>query len=230
LISGYDEDGKVLIGWSFFQNFPEFNQGITFEPEGYFRKADWFKDTESLVLVGAKQPGPPQGELIWDALHWMLQVTRTPMVRPQADAPEAYRERANGLAAYSAWAEELLRDEDFTPGDEMRLRALHDAHNNAVGALAEARWYGALFLIQVIETLHYSMTEDLLHAAACYTAEHNLMWKLWDLAGGNGNPEAYKLFADPAIRRQMVPLIEEARRKDEQAANHIELAIARHPL
>jgi hypothetical protein len=67
--------------------------------------------------------------------------------------------------------------------------------------------------------------EDILHAAACYAGEHDLMWQLWDLAGGNGNPEAHRQMADPAIRHQMVSIIQQARDKDAQAANHLEQAL-----
>jgi hypothetical protein len=108
------------------------------------------------------------------------------------------------------------------------LRQRHQVHNDAVGNVAEARWYGSQFLIQASnpDILHYSMAEDLLHAAACYAAEHDLMWKVWDLAGGNGNPDAWKMFADPSVRRQMVPVILEARRKDAEAADHIERTLS----
>ncbi len=227
IITGYDEEGDMLIGWSFFQGIPGFNDGIEFEPNGYFRKQDWFKDTHSLLIIDEKQERPPLKQLYKDALQWAVQVTRTPIVRPETDAPEWYRGRANGLAAYDAWAESLLHDELFTNASDARLIELHDIHNGAVGQVAEARWYGSQFLIQASnpDILHYSMAEDLLHAAACYAAEHDLMWKVWDLAGGNGNPEAWKKLADPAVRRQMIPVIIEARNKDEQAIDHIEQAL-----
>jgi hypothetical protein len=235
IITGYDENGEVLIGWSFFQGIPEFATSLEFEPAGkehlagYFRKRDWFNNTHSLLVIGEKQEQPPLKEIYRDALQWMLKVTRVPMVRPEPDAPEWYRGRANGLAAYEAWADNLLCDEDFSNAEEARLRELHDIHNGAVGQVAEARWYGSQFLIQASDPdiLHYSLTEDLLHAAACYAAEHDLMWKLWNLAGGNGNPDAWKKLADPAVRRQMVPIIHEARDKDAKAAEHIERALAK---
>ncbi len=49
IITGFDEGGDVLTGWSFFQGFPPFNEGLEYEPgeegqPGYFRKRDWFKD------------------------------------------------------------------------------------------------------------------------------------------------------------------------------------------
>jgi len=221
IVTGYDEGGDVLIGWSFFQNMPEFNAGVEFEPSGQFRKRDWFNYPPgfSLIVTGQKKPRPPLSETYRQALEWMVQVARTPVT---------FGDRNNGLAAYTAWAERLLRDEDF-PNDEVTLRQRHDVHNNLVSMVAEARWHGSQFLIQASDPdiLHFRMTEDLLHAAACYAAEHDLMWKLWDLAGGNGNPDAYRHFADPAVRRQMVPIIHQAREKDAQAAEQIMRALAR---
>jgi len=229
IITGYDDNGDILIGWSFFQGIPEFNTGVELEPSGYFRKRDWFKDTHSLLIIEGKQEKPLLKDVYRDALIWMLKVARTPMVKTGSDVPEWYKDRHNGLAAYEAWARHLLRDEDFPSGDEAVLHQRHEVHEGAVGMVAERRWYGSQFLVQASnpDILHYKMAEDLLHAAACYAAEHDLMWKLWDLAGGNGNPEAYRKLADPAVRRQMVPVILQARDKDAEAVNHIERALAK---
>ena len=221
ILTGYDEGGDVLIGWSFFQNTAAFNAGVEFEPSGQFRKRNSFDYPAgfSFIVVGQKKEKPPLPDTYRRALEWMLDVARTRITRGG---------RHNGLAAYATWADHLLGDEDF-PEDEATLRQRHDVHNGAVGMLAEARWYGSQFLIQASnpDVLHYSMTEDLLHAAACYAAEHDLMWQLWDLAGGNGNPDAYRYFADPAVRRHMVPIIQQAREKDAQATEHITRALAR---
>ena len=207
--------------WRLVQDFPDFNAGVTFEPSGQFRKSDWFnyKPEFSFIVIGEKKSQPPLQETYRRALEWMLLVARTPLT---------FGNRHNGIAAYAAWAEHVLRDDDF-PDDEATLRQRHDVHNNMVGMVAEARWYGAQFLIQASDPdiLHFSMAEDLLHAAACYAGEHDLMWKLWDLAGGNGNPDAYRYFADPAVRRQMVPIIQQAHDRAAQAADHIERALAR---
>ena len=146
--------------------------------------------------------------------------------------PVTFGDRPNGLAAFMAWSEQLLRDEDF-PNDEAILRQCHDVHNSVVNLVAEARWYGRRFLVgmadHVESHVHRDIIEPLLHAAACYTGEHALMWKLWDLTGGIGNPDAYRYFADPAVRRQMAPVIQQARDKHAQAADHIEQALASSP-
>jgi hypothetical protein len=230
IVAGYDEGGDVLIGWSFFQGFPEFSSGVEFEPSGQFRKRDWFKDTDCLLIVGEKMDKPSLEETCRTALEWMLQVARTPMVRPEPDAPEWYRDRHNGLAAYNAWAEHLLRDEAWPVGDETMLRAHHRIHEDVVGSVAEARWYGSVFLAQLVEGFvagpgKRGTQAEILHAAACYAAEHDLMWEVWELEGGIGNPEAYRYMADPALRRAMADIVRQARDQDAQAAEYIEKAL-----
>ena len=55
--------------------------------------------------------------------------------------------------------------------------------------------------------------------------EHDLMWQVWDAAGGNGNPDAWSRLAEPAVRRRIVPLILAAWDKDMDAIAHLEHAL-----
>ena len=227
IITGYDDGGKTLIGWNFFQNLPEFNAGVEFESDGQYRKRDWYRDIHSILILDGKRTRPPLKETYRQALQWGCKVMRTPVAYSKPDVPEWYRERANGLAAYTAWAEQLLQDDDFATSDEAILRTRHDVHNNAVGFIAEARWYGGQFLRQAVEYLPPAASKDLYRAAACFAEEHDLMWDVWKLAGGNGNPDAWKNLSEPAVRRAMAPIILQARRLDEEAANFIEQALTR---
>ena len=186
---------------------------------GMFRVRHWFEYQPgfSVMLVGEKKPRPALAEIYRDALGWMVTVARTPLTSG---------DRCNGLGAYAAWIAQVEHDDDFRE-DEAVLRARHDVHNGVVGTLAEARWYGMQFLLQAGsgEILPYQGAGELLHAAACYAEIHNLMWKVWNLAGGNGNPDAWRLFAGPDVRRRIVPVLREAHRQDEMAAQHIERAL-----
>jgi len=226
IVAGYDESGDVLIGWSFFQD-PKAEA----EPSGYFRQRDWFENTVALLIIGDRVDKPSLQDTCRDALQWMLHVTRMPMVRPEPDAPEEYQRRHSGLAAYKAWAAHLLNDDAWPLSDESVLRAHHQIHNDAVGTVAEARWYGSVFLAQIVEGFEAGPKKpgreaDILHAAACYAAEHDLMWEIWELAGGIGNHEAHQAMADPNVRRAMVEIIRQAREQDARAADYIERALA----
>jgi hypothetical protein len=230
LINGYDESGDVILGWNFFQGI---EPGIEKEPSGYYRKRDWAKGVQSLLVIGEKGPRPALKETYRASLEFALKVVRTPMVRPESSAPEGYQHRHNGLAAYEAWANHLLRDQDFAVGDEAAWRQRHQIHTDTVGMLAEARWYGSQFLIGMTaggdDIVHRAAVEDLYQAAALYAGEHSLMWEVWGLAGGLGNPEGWKMFADPVVRRKMIPIIRQARDKDAQAADHLERTLACWP-
>lgn len=218
IITGYDEGGDVLIGWSFFQDFPEFNAGVEFEPSGEFRRRDWFELTQSPLLIGGRRPHTALDEVYRRALAWALQVVQTP-------ATTAYGAvRHNGLAAYHAWAEQLQRgDELADPGE---LGTCYMAHNDAVSTVAEGRWYAACFLRQVAAH-RPGLAGPLLEAASHYEAEHDLMWQLWTLVGGIGySAGQMEKLAQPEIRRQMVPIIHRARDLDAQAAASIEQALA----
>ena len=217
LIVGFDKGGEVLIGWSYFQTVPEFNQGVEFEPSGYFRKKGWFADTESILLINDKVEKPPVDKVYRKALEWALTVSRTPRVKGDFH---------NGHAAYDAWAMALGRDEDLPSDNMSRLRVNYHVYEDAVGTTAEGRWYGAQFLKAVAEDVP-ELGENLLAAAGCYEAEHGLMWKIWSFTGGpqRSDEGALKL-ADPGAREQIVPLIGEARKLDEEACSHIEKALA----
>jgi hypothetical protein len=220
IVAGYDEGGDVLLGWSFFQGFPEFAPGLEFERSGYFRKRDWYADTEGLILLGDKGERPPLRDTYRKALKWGLQVMRTPVT---------HGDRHNGLAAYTAWADQLLRDEDFDGADLSTLWQRFTVHDGAVSVVAEARWYGSLFLAQAAaDGGDWHASEDLYHAAACFAAEHALMWQAWDEMGGIGHSEEKVLrLAEPAVRRAIVPIVHEALAKDRAASEHIERALAR---
>ncbi len=218
LIAGYDEGGDVLVGWSVFQGMPEFNVGVEFEPSGHFRKRNWFESTECIARIGEKRERPALDETYRDALRWGLQVARTPVT---------YGTRPNGLAAYDAWAADVLRDEDLATDDMAVLMERYMAHFIVVGMVAECRWYGSLFLNQVARRIP-EMADDLAKAAECFVAEHDLMWAVWEFAGGNGVSEVHaRKFAEPITRQRISPLIRLSRKLDAEAADHIERALSR---
>jgi hypothetical protein len=221
IVTGYDEGGDVLIGWNFFQGMPEFSAGVEFEPSGYFRKRDWFRGTDdSFVIIGDKAQPPLRHDVYRRAMEWGLKVLRTREVS-MYDGP-----RHSGLSAFDAWAERIAREEEFDTEDFSALRQRHSVHDDAIGTVAEGRWYAAQFLKRMADD-EQAMRPQLLAAAACFEAEHDLMWKVWGLGGGNGRSDNHiRQFAKPEARRAMAPIILAARDKDAEAACHIEKALS----
>ena len=226
IIAGYDENGDVLIGWNFFQDMPPFNAGVSLEPNGYFRKRDWYKDTWGIVLVGDRIERPPKEERFRSALEWALHVMRTPSVYdPTINDSEAWRDRHSGHAAYDAWARHLLKDEYFANPDINVLFERFSVHDDSVGTVAEARWYASLFMHQATTALPQAASK--LNEAACnFAREHELMWQVWNEVGGIGRDEKRaRELAKPEVRRRIATLIHEARDHDIAGADAIEAAL-----
>jgi len=66
---------------------------------------------------------------------------------------EDVHDRKGGLAAYEAWTEDLLVDENFSTDDPERLKKCVTAHEDVMNTITENRaFYGAYFLKQMIES------------------------------------------------------------------------------
>ena len=158
-----------------------------------FRKRDWYENTWDLFAVGPRGEPADPALVRRRSLQWAVKVVRT--------AETWDGRKHNGLAAYDAWAEALLRDDDITPngaipeGSDAQPFGVHD---DAVGTVAEGRYYAGQYLRRVAEA-EPAMAEPLLRAADCYQGEHDVMWKIWACCGGNGRSSAHvEQFADPA--------------------------------
>lgn len=218
LVTGYDEGGDVLIGWNCFQNDPQFNAGVEFEPTGEFRKRNWFPDTRALLVVGDRKETPAPGEVCRESLRWALDRMETAWLEGQT--------RHAGIAAYAAWAEHLARDADFATDELQVLMDRYGAHHSNVCTVAEGRWYGAEYLKMMAKT-EPAMAPHLLAAADCCVREHDLMWDVWNAAGGIGFDEARaRKFAESQTRRAIIPLIHESQENYRRAAGQLRAALA----
>jgi hypothetical protein len=214
LITGFDDAGDVLIGWSYFQHIDAVKGDIEYEPSGYFRKRRWFDDTERLIVLGERSDRQPLEAVYREALAWAVAVASTPAVK----------DRSNGFAAYDAWAAAILEDSEFEGRSIAELRHRYHVHQDAVGTIAESRWYAHNFLRRAVADCGAPAVLE--RAAECYDAEHTLMWQVWGLVGGPGDSaEQATRFADAGVRSQTAELILRAREKDAEAIAGIEEAL-----
>ena len=218
IVTGYDEGGDVLIGWSFFQTWAETSAGVEFEPCGYFRKRGWEAVTWDVMAIGEQKAQPDRKEVFGKALKWGLEVART---------AKSWQDRPNGIAAFDAWIEHLQRDEaiaNWKPADTNAPP--FNVHRDATDVIAEGRWYASRFLVRETPECMPYQASHLYAAASCYAKEHELMWEVWRNEGGmNRCAETTAKFADPEVRRRSIAIIEQARDLDAQAADHIEAAL-----
>lgn len=97
VVSGYDNNGDVLVGWNYFQTEEGFDPG---EP---FRKAAWFAKMRGYILLAQRTEKPSLHELGYAALKAIVKHAHTAEVRGAAV----------GLAAWQACLDQLEFD-DFS--------------------------------------------------------------------------------------------------------------------
>jgi hypothetical protein len=110
LITGYDEGGEVMVGWSCFQGELHAAQ---LGPNGMFRQSDWCERTLGLILLNGKLDEAEVQRVRGEALEWAYRV----MTMPKGKTHEF------GEPAYKGWCYGLARDYEFPEGDEKTLQS-----------------------------------------------------------------------------------------------------------
>ena len=113
VISGYDNDGRTLLGYNPFMHVEEDHKEAP-DDTGYFRKSDWHngffaKENGRILIIEGKRNKPDSNAAFSET---MILVSR--LIREENLAPGQY----NGLAAHKAFANALLRyewDDNFEP-------------------------------------------------------------------------------------------------------------------
>ena len=209
IVTGYDEDGKVLIGWACMDGEHPKDQR---EPNGMFRKRDWFANTQGLILL-QRAAGPAQ--LYHEALEWAFQVltlSKTPT-------------HTFGQKAHKGWAWAMLKDHAFPDDDEEMLQRRRYTTWDGLIMLAE-RGAAAAFIEEAARH-RADGTKHLLEAARLLREEGDLGAAVTKTLGGHRLPTTH--LADPCARRLAADAILAAGEKNAQAARHLTLALGQKP-
>jgi hypothetical protein len=213
IITGYDEGGDVLLGWSTYQDIPD-DHDIPHDATGYFRKPGWHDNLRGYILLGAAQAPRSLRSIYLDALGWAVQLLLAPRLG----------HKYTGLAALSAWADEMTQEEYFPQGDEQVLgqRYVSTAINMTMlrdHCLAEP------FLREAL-TAAPEWGPALSPAADCYRAVQQLRGSMDDLVNDNFSAPAMQAIGDPAIRREYADGIRQICAVEQEAVTHIERLLA----
>jgi hypothetical protein len=214
IITGYDQDGEVLLGWSTYQDIPQ-DHSIPHDATGYFRKPGWYDKLHGYILIGDKKERQPLRAIYLDALKWATHLMQTPTMG----------DKLTGLEALRAWAEEMTQEKYFPAGDEETLggRYVSVAINMTMlrdHCSAEA------FLKHVIADVP-DFEPELSLAAGCYADVKRIRNGMDDLIGDNFSEQAMKAIAVPDTRRAYADAILQIRDVEQKAVTHIEQLIER---
>ena len=214
VISGYDEGGEVLLGWSTYQDIPD-DHNIPHDATGYFRKPGWHDNLSGYILLGAKKERPPLRAVYLDALKWAVHLLRTPEIR----------DNRTGLVGLKLWAEEMTQEQYFPAGDGDVLG--HRYVSAAINlTMLRDHCHAEPFLRQAAE-VEPDFQPELSQAADCYSEVKRIRASMDDLINDNFSEKAMQAIGDPEVRRAYADKILQIRDQEAQAAAFIERLLER---
>jgi hypothetical protein len=214
IITGYDEGGEVLLGWSTFQDIPD-DHNIPHDVTGYFRKPGWHDNLPGYILIGAQVGRPPLHNVYLDAVKWAVHLMRTPRMGS----------KRTGFEGLSVWAEEMTQEQYFPAGDEQVLGQRYVSTTINITMLRD-HCSAEPFLRQAAEEV-LDFQPELWLAADCYRDVKHCREEMDDLISDNFSAKAMQAIADPEIRRAFAGKILQIRDVEEEAIGHLEHLLER---
>ena len=213
IVTGYDQDGETLIGWSYFQDYSK---------PGYCEVPGWFEKMEGgpdvgLILVGEKREERlTEREVLIGCLEWAIDLARTAK-RPNLP------DHVCGLAAHDAWGDGLEVDADYPLDDAKALETRAMVHCDQCVMLHE-RGSAAKFLRQMAMAVPEA-AERLSAAAVLYEEAAACGAGLWRW-GHWADATTQQEFAQADSRHKMAGLVRQAREREALAVAELEQALA----
>ena len=214
IITGYDEGGEVLLGWSTYQDIPQ-DHNIPHDVTGYFRKPGWHDRLPGYILIGAYTGRSPLHDVYLDAAKWAVQLMRTPRMGS----------KCTGLAGLSLWADEMTQEQYFPAGDEQLLGERYVSTAINITMLRD-HCSAEPFLRQAAEEV-LDFQPELMLAAGCYHEMKLCREQMDDLIDDKFTAKAMQAIAVPEIRRAFARKILQIRDIEEEAIGHLEHLLER---
>ncbi len=207
LITGYRENGNVLLGWNFFQNDPDFAKNVKKDDCGYFICDDWWEnsDTHAVMCIGDKCGEQIlEKDILKNAIRVMIS---------RKDGPYC-----KGISAYDAWADMLGDNNNFSEGDNFSV-LFHKmlCQNDAMTSLIDGRGCAAEYF-STLAWENNPQKEKCQKLAQVFTKTKNIVSEMSKLLGSwNDMEKRLANLADAKIRAKLCEYIKQAKAMDEKA-------------
>lgn len=141
IITGYRENGNVLLGWNFFQYDPAFGGNVTIDESGYFVCDNWWEnaDTQSVMCLG-----PVENDMFGNADIIKMAVA---IMNPRKDG-----DYIKGVAGFSAWRKMLCEDSAFEGENQPLLFEKMLCQDDATTCLIDGRGSASVYFKRLAET------------------------------------------------------------------------------
>jgi len=208
LITGYRDNGNTLLGWSVFQNYPEYAGNVKFDESGYYITDLWWENKNTNAVMSF-------GEITGERFTVKTVVENAIEVM----TPRRHGKYAKGIYAYDAWKKAILDENQFPKGmvSSMLVERLM-CQGDATDCLADGRknahkYFKKLAGENPTQPLYKLIAEQFAETAA-YAHE------MYDVLGGWERGERQlQTFATREAREKIGSLIDKCKAADEKALN-----------
>jgi hypothetical protein len=201
LVAGYREGSEILLVQSFFER-----------TDGYLVVRDWYDQEwfRGLHLFSKEVERKSRRQNLLEALTWAVEM---------ASMTETGG-RSAGLAAYDAWAEDMLCDADFWDAEQLKPNCMSISDNAII--LLCARKVAGDYLLLMKDEVGSAAREHLRAAAVLHHKEGETMGAAHDIIPwGNVHGEELQQRTTHANRVEIARLIRECKGCFEQAMDEI---------
>ena len=205
LITGYRNNGEVLLGWNFFQADPEFGGHVKIDESGYFISDSWWEntDTQAVMCMGALKGEPFLPDTVIEN-----------GIRALSGRMDSGYYK--GILAYDGWMRALSDEKNFATGGNYSvlfekvlcqvdaMNCLEDGRNSA------AAYFRALSKSDADRSEKYRGIAEAFAKCGSRIGEMRYIY-------GYDMDENLKNLADPEMRKRTCELCEQAKQADEEA-------------
>ena len=136
IVAGYRDNGEELLGWNFFQEYPEYQAKVKIEKNGYFSTRTWWENPDSCALFSTGMDGVASFSEK-EVLSNIIEVMSGRICGPYA----------KGIYAYDAWKNALLCEQNFPPNAILPVLVERMmCHGDAMDCISDGRYHGAQYL------------------------------------------------------------------------------------
>ncbi len=211
IVTGYRENGEVLLGWNFFQDSSEFASEVKIDDSGYFIADKWWENNDTVAVIS-------MSEIINEPIKTKSIIETAIKVMTGRLDKKSDRIYAKGIMAYDAWKKAILNESEFPPKAILPILAERlMCHGDAMDCLADGRYNATVFMKKLSE--EHPELKDLCNCAQeQFSKVSSNIWKMAEVLGGYArNEQQMRNLADPDKRRQTAILIDECKAADMRA-------------
>lgn len=213
IVAGYQSEGDIVMGWNFFQNDPEFSEGIQIMDNGYFRCESWWENTDTQAVMCI-------GDSVTSAVYSDREIVKMAADIMQARDEYSY---AKGVRAYEAWKEMLLEEKWFESTAFDHLFSKFLVQNDAMICLSDGRNWGAKYFEELSEKCGKAEKAICQDIAKHFRQVSGIAKEMMSLIGNRSNmEEKLQNFGSRLIREKLGRLIDAAKAEDEMALKGME--------